>query len=216
METCTKGKRKSEADTTEKKTLIAIPTMDFVAAPFCFSLANMRRIGHTKIAMISNSLIYHARNMLAAQAIEDGCDYVLWLDSDMAFDSGLMERLHADMLQGYDFVSALYFKRLLPTEPVIYREGGGVYTDYPQDQIFRIGGAGFGACMMRTEMIANLYNRYGPPFNPLPDGTGEDVAFCRRAIEAGYELYCDSRIKVKHAMNNLQIGEEHYKREKNG
>ena len=199
---------------TEGKTLIAIPTMGTVAAEFAFSLATMTRVGATKISMIHNTLVYQARNMLASEAIDDGCDYVLWLDSDVVFAPDLMQRLHADILQGYDFVSALYFKRQLPTEPVLRKEEGGVYTDYPKDDIFPIGAAGFGACMMKTAMIKDLYDRYGPPFNPPPDGAGEDIAFCRRAVTAGYKLYCDSRIKVRHIMTRLQIGEEHYRREK--
>ena len=109
----------SERGSTEGRTLIAIPTMDTVAAPFCLSLANLRRVGPTKIAMVSNSLVYQARNMLAAEAIDDECEYVLWLDSDMVFTADLMQCLHAHMLQGYDFMSALYFKRVLPTEPVV-------------------------------------------------------------------------------------------------
>ena len=203
----------SERGKADGRTLIAIPTMDTVAAPFCLSLANLRRVGPTKIAMVSNSLVYQARNMLAAEAIDDGCEYVLWLDSDMVFTPDLMQCLHVHMLLGYDFMSALYFKRVLPTEPVVYKRDGTPWTNYPQDMVFRIGAAGLGACMMKTALIKALWDRYGPPFNPGTDGTGEDIAFCKRATEAGYKLFCDSGIKVRHVMTGLQIGEEHFRRE---
>ena len=52
------------------KTLIAIPCMDNVAAPFAHSLATMEKTGECVISMNISSLIYDARNQLAAQALK--------------------------------------------------------------------------------------------------------------------------------------------------
>ena len=38
---------------------------------------------------------------------------------------------------------------------------------------------------------------YGAPFYPLM-GMGEDTTFCFRAGQAGFKMYCDSRIKIGH------------------
>jgi GT2 family glycosyltransferase len=38
---------------------------------------------------------------------------------------------------------------------------------------------------------------YGSPFYPLM-GMGEDMTFCFRARQAGFKLYCDSRVKIGH------------------
>ena len=65
------------------KTLIAIPCMDMVATGFCQSLAMLRKVGEVAITHVSGSLIYDSRNKVAIKAIELGCYYVLWFDSDI-------------------------------------------------------------------------------------------------------------------------------------
>lgn len=195
------------------KTLIAIPAMDYVATPFLFSLVTMQRYGASRVSIVSNSLVYQARNMLAAEAIDDGCDWILWLDSDMAFGRGLMTALFRDAEEyGADYVSGLYFKRQIPTVPLIKDMDLNVYLDYPTDAMFEVGGSGFGAVLTSARMVKDVYDRFGPPFTPLPDGTGEDFAFCHRARELGYKLWCDSRIKLHH-VGHFPIGEEHFDRE---
>ena len=186
------------------KYLIAIPTMDTMPVPFVAALLNLRRVGASRCSFVSNSLVYDARNMLAAEAIDTGADRVLWVDSDMTFDVDLMQRLAADMDEGRDFVCGIYFKRRYPMVPIISveRERDGkavteIYTDYPKDQIFEVSAAGFGACMMTTKLLKDVWDNYGNPFYPA-NGLGEDYSFCDRVKALGYKIYCDSRIKVGH------------------
>jgi len=113
--------------------------------------------------------------------------------------------------EGRDFVSGLYFMRRLPTKPLIlksaeqYEDEYGrqnfveTYEDYPRDSVFEIAGAGFGCCIMRMDMVKDLIERCkGNPFQPLPE-LSEDYSFCYRAKQAGYRLWCDSRIRPGHA-----------------
>jgi GT2 family glycosyltransferase len=73
------------------------------------------------------------------------------------------------------------------------------YEDYPKDSVFEIAGAGFGCCIMRMSMVKDLIERCkGNPFQPLPE-LSEDYSFCYRAKQAGYRLWCDSRIRPGHA-----------------
>lgn len=196
----------------EIKTLIAIPCMDMVAAPFAYSLARMRRVGLTKLSMMSNSLVHMARNMLAAEAVDTDCDRVLWLDSDIQFTPDLMEKLSAHMDDGLDYVSGLVFKRRFPTVPILFsrldEEGADVYTEYPRDRLFPVAGSGFGAVMTSTKMLREVFETFGSPFNLL-GVHGEDASFCIRAQNLGYKLYCDSRIKVGHC-GQFVFGEEYY------
>ena len=181
-----------------EKTLIAIPTLDTVPALFAHSLACMIRPETSRIVMLSNSLVYTARNALAAEAIQGGYKRVLWLDSDMAFRSDLMLRLNKHLDEGKDFITALYFKRVQPTAPIIYTRRDGKYlpfTDYPENAVFHIAGAGMGACMMTVDMLEAVAQG-GLPFTP--ESLGEDLEFCRRAIDKGYSLFCDSSIEAGH------------------
>lgn len=193
------------------KTLIAVPCMDTVPVPFVQSLLNLRKTNETAYAFNANSLIYDSRNTFVANAIGKGYDRILWLDSDMVFEPDLLERLSADMDEtGAEFVTALCFKRRMPTDPVIYKrlvygrkEDGKLrvkaepYKDYPKDSLFEIAGSGFGAVMTCTDLLKRVWDTYGPPFDPMTQ-IGEDLACCWRIGQLGVKMYCDSRIKAGH------------------
>lgn len=194
------------------KTLIAIPCMDMVHTAFMESLLNLQPVGDVGFKITCSSLIYDARNMLTKAAIDMNADRILWLDSDMVFHPTLMQKLSADMDEGREFVSAIYFARKNPVSPVIYKETGYTqdgkeltpfahkFMDYPRNQIFEIAGCGFGAVMMTTKLAKRIYAEFGAPFTPQP-GFGEDLSFCIRCEQSGVPMYCDSRIKVGHVGN---------------
>lgn len=188
------------------KVFIAIPAMESIPVDFANSLAQLKLMGETTINYSVGSLVYDSRNKLAQDAIDQNADYVLWLDSDMVFDPTLLERLMED-IQDKDFVSALYYLRKPPFKPVIYKtirlgifanEGVTVgYDDYPEDELFEIDGCGFGAVLLRTEMMKEILKRERFLFSPIL-GYGEDISFCIRAKRAGYQMWCDSKLKIGH------------------
>lgn len=203
------------------RTLIAVPCYDFVHADFTRSIMEMEKPEGTGFAMVTATLIYTARNLIAKKAIETGFDRVLWLDSDMTFPEDTLIRLSADMDEGADLVSGLYFTRKTPTVPCIQSEvvwevksDGWVetsatnYMDYPKDQVFKIAGCGFGCVMTSVDLLKRMCEKYGSPFYPLL-GMGEDTTFCWRAKKDGVDLYCDSRVKCGHIGSSV-INEETY------
>lgn len=187
------------------KTMIAVPCMDSVQTEFCRSLCNMKRVGSVQHSFTSCSLIYQARTDLGRIAIQEKTDFVLWLDSDVVFPDTLMVDLMEDM-KGRDMVTAVYHMRRPPYKPVIWtklRTGltgddsvSEVAEEYP-DELFEVEGCGFGAVMMRTEVLENVADRYHSLFEPLP-GFGEDLSFCLRARGCGYKIWCDPKIQVGH------------------
>ena len=196
------------------KTLIAVPCMDMVPVEFAASLMDLKKSEGCGYAFKANALIYDSRNSFVATAIDKGYDRILWLDSDMSFDPDTLLKLEADMDQGMDFVCGLCFKRHFPTSPVIYKRleyhnedaGNGkrrvkaeaeTYTDYPRDQVFEIQGAGLGCAIVRTDVLKEVWDKYGPPFDPMTQ-IGEDLACCLRIRNLGVKMYCDSRVKLGH------------------
>ena len=100
------------------KILIAVPAMDMVHTNFVRSLVGLKiPEGEIHYMIPQATLIYDARNMIAAEAVSGGFDRVLWLDSDMAFDRDLLIRLNARMDEGHDFVTGIYYSRKPPIEP---------------------------------------------------------------------------------------------------
>lgn len=203
------------------KTLVAIPCMDMVHTGFFKSVIGMRPVGEARFSLTASSLVYDARNNLAKQAIREGCDRILWLDSDMEFPGDLMQRLAADLDEGRDFVSGLYFRRRAPLAPVVYKqvdyrqspEGALTpqavpYDDYPKDSIIEVAGVGFGCCMMTTKVVEDMMKQFGLPFSPIL-GFGEDLSFCLRLTKMGIKMYCDTSIKCNH-IGFYEYGESDY------
>lgn len=189
----------------------------------------MIRPGDCRSAVMMSSLIYDARNQLAAKAVKDGFDRILWLDSDMQFDADLLVRLAEDMEQNdLDYVCGLYFARKAETHPIIYKDliynieperqvliaKAEKYEDYPKDGIFEIAASGFGAVLVKCSAVEKLIKAYGQPFSPMP-GFGEDITFCWRMKEQGMKMYCDSRVKLGH-MASLPITEAIYEAQRVG
>ena len=198
------------------KILIAVPSHDYVHAEFTRSLMGLAKPEDTGFVLITNTLIYNARNYIAQNAILSGFDRVMWLDSDMTFGPKTLLQLSADMDEGLDFVTGLYFTRREPISPCLHKElhwrvkpdgwvdtGAECYTDYPKNDIFEIACCGFGCCMTSVALLKRMVDKYGTPFYPLM-GMGEDTTFCFRCTENGEKLYCDSRVKCGH------IGQKQY------
>ena len=188
------------------KVFIAVPSMDTLPALFCQSLALLQRAGDTVIGFEVGSLVYNARNNLARQAIKAEADWVLWLDSDMVFSPDLLQRmLKVCTENGIDFLTALCFRRKPPFTPCLFDrldkiEKGASYTAIMSvpDGRFKVGGCGFAGVLMSTDVLMSVASKFnGRMFDPL-EGFGEDVSFCWRARQCGYDIWCDSEIEMGH------------------
>lgn len=192
------------------KNLIAVPCMDMMHTAFVKSFTEMDKPGETAFSFIQGTMIYEARNLIANNAIRCGFDRVMWLDSDMIIPRDAMVRLSKEMDTGKDYVTAMYYKRKPPINPVVCDQvkwfvhpDGNVetsatsYVDYPQDQVFEIAGSGFGCVMTSVDLLREVVEKFGSPFTPMM-GIGEDMAFCWRVARLGRKMYCDSRIQCGH------------------
>ena len=188
------------------KVFIAIPSLDTVPALFCQSLALLQRACDTIVGFQVGSLVYNARNELARQAIKSEADWVLWLDSDMVFEPDLLKKmLKVCEENDIDFLTGLCFRRKPPYTPTLFdrldkMEHGASYTtimSVPEGR-FKVGGCGFAGVLMSTDILLSVAARFGGRmFDPL-EGFGEDVSFCWRARQCGYEIWCDSDIELGH------------------
>lgn len=191
------------------KTLIAIPCMDMVHTSFMRSLVGLKLQGEVDYSIPQSTLIYDARNLIARQAVNEGFDRVLWLDSDMVFNPDLMERLGARLDEGHEMVTGVYYTRKQPIVPVLLSRCRIVdvmgmpipdtehFDEIPQD-IFEVEGCGFGCVMMSTKLLKDVMDEFGMfPFYPQL-GFGEDLAFCLRVQKLGRKIMCDGTIQCKH------------------
>lgn len=193
------------------KVLVAVPCMESVPAQFCQSLAMLNKVGECALAMQMGSLVYDSRNALAVEAINRGTDFVLWLDSDMVFTPDLLERMLASLKENQaDILTGVYYRRLPPYTPVLFdrlelREDGVVEAEKTvniKDGVHEVAGCGFGAVLMRSEVILSVLGKTGGLFTPT-HGIGEDLSFCLRARQTGYKIICDPTITLGHVGHTI-------------
>ena len=185
------------------KLLIAIPTNDYMHYQFVECLTKLvKRLDEDDIdydiAYQGATLVYVGRDKLANKAMNECYTHMLWLDSDMIFTDDLLDDL---MYSGKPFVTGIAHSRRAPHVSCIFKEiwpkvDRWEGCEYPI-QAFRIGGCGFVCVLIETEIVRNVYNKNGTAFFPMRE-LGEDLAFCKRATDMGYEIWAEPSVKLGH------------------
>ena len=216
-----------------KKILIAVPTREYidVDSEKCIRKLEkdmwLNKEFQVDVELIPGTVIHDLRFALAEIAIKGKYDYILWIDSDMVFNSfALYDLLEADK----DIVTAVCFMRRAPYEPCIYsklRMGRTLeedqiekYIDYPEG-VFEVEACGMAMCLMKVVVLEDIITKVGQPFFPVRSDhrtLGEDLSFCYRARECGYEIWCDPSIKLGHVAKSIVTKEffDAYRGAKNG
>lgn len=166
------------------------------------------------VGMVGEILVPYAREVLARQAVESGCDYLFMIDDDMLAPPDLFYKLAEN---DKDICAALAFTRNPDHKPVIYQviEGrdpmGNDYyqntfvVNYPKDTLVQCDAVGFGAVLIKVDVLKKIPS---PWFMGLV-GTGEDITFCYKAKKSGFEVWMDTRIKLGHLGDPTIVTEEY-------
>lgn len=182
------------------KLLIAIPCMDTVRYEFAESLANLCKhlsyIGvDYELEWHATSIIYLAREELTNKAVNDGYEYVLWLDSDMAFTPD-----HFDLLRSLktDFATGIYRSRRSPYAYVIkdINDTTSRQRVIPNEP-FEVAACGFGFVLIKTEVLYKVRANFMTCFTPTPS-SGEDYAFCERVRKMGIPIIAHPDVRPDH------------------
>lgn len=166
--------------------------------------------------------ITEGRNHVVRKFLATPAEWLLFIDSDMGFDPDSVERMleHANpdtvpILGGLAFAQRKGPERGLGARwfdhvPTVYRwvelphvAGAVPIANYPKDSLVKVDATGAAFLMIHRTALEGMR---GP--EPLPwfadtiyKGTifGEDITFCRRAIEAGYPVHVHTGIQTSHA-----------------
>ena len=148
-------------------------------------------------------------------------DYQLWIDSDIVFDTNKFWQLCDLSLNAEgeekEITAGWYATEDGKTTSVAhwldeedFRKNGGVMNHETVESIskrkkpFTVDYTGFGWVMIQKGVFEKLpYPWFAPKMQVFESGAvqdmcGEDVSFCLDAIEEGYEIWCDPRIRVGH------------------
>lgn len=203
------------ADVTPKiRVCVAIPSGDFVPMGFAYDLTQLVAATsinnpHIDIRMsnIQGTIISASRRELVKMAQKGGCDWILWLDSDMRFPRHALVRL---LSHNKPIVAANYCTRREPLRPVTFADDTDaetrVYSEVGATDLQEVASTGMG-CMLTHISIFDRLDGVGKPWFHFGWNTGqghlvgEDVWFCRRVRdELGEKIYLDHGLthSVKH------------------
>ena len=69
-----------------------------------------------------------------------------------------------------------------------------LFKDYDKNAMFKVGGCGSGFVLVK----ADVYKKIKKDWYSIIGNIGEDLSFCRRALENGYDIWCDATVKLGH------------------
>ena len=160
-----------------------------------------------------SSVIHYNRNVIAQLFIGD---YLLFIDSDMAWVPGDIQKLvEADK----DIAVGLCFNRTAPPSPVVLPLSGKInsYEDLPKTP-FEAWSSGCGFMLIKRVVLETFFSKKIWPFDPLllstleeslSAGYGnslefpsdlyfEDHSFCYKARVLGFEIWCVPSASIGH------------------
>ena len=148
-------------------------------------------------------------------------DYQLWIDSDIVFNT---QKFWQILLMDKDIAAGWYATEDGQTTSVAhwleeddFRNNGGVMNHETVESIqkrrkpFTVDYTGFGWLLIKNGVFEHTEMKY-PWFAPkmqvfesgeVQDMCGEDVSFCLDAKEAGFEIWCDPRVRVGHEKSRV-------------
>lgn len=157
-----------------------------------------------KLHLHEGCLVHQGRNNIASKCYDD---YLLFIDSDMAFPVDGLNKLIASKK---DIIGAVYYSRKSPNLPLVFKENEGKYSnyeDFPEDKVFECDAIGTGFLLISKKVLeafdkAINEKKFRLPFDFMHTEhhveLGEDMAFCNRAKQLGFKIYADPTIQMGH------------------
>lgn len=183
--------------------MIAVPAMEMVNAEFAqhLAMATANLVAHgikVNCAFNIGSVITIARRNLTDIFMKSDFEYIWWVDSDMKFPIDAPLRLLA---RNKDIVGANYRRRRFPNPNFTGMSGTpGNYTEFqttdnsPAMEMCDV--LPHGLVLVKRKVYETIpqphyLQEYIPTLNLE---IGEDIYFCQKCIENGFEVWCDQEL----------------------
>ena len=173
---------------------------------FSICLTLLRHPPNTRIDWGISTDIAGARNSLVQRSLEAGSEWILFLDDDMVFPDDLLLKMLA---HEKDIVSALYMRRAGDHSPLAFshRNEEGLYeavdlTQLPGEGLLKVHATGAGGLLIRSEVFRAIsaepnWFEHGR-VKDRDWNAAEDIIFCEKANEAGFDVYLDLGAPIGH------------------
>jgi hypothetical protein len=197
------------------KCVVLVPFTGFIHPGCERALQELERRGYPVRRVGGYAAIDQGRNQMATDALIDGFDETMWIDSDVEFHPDGADQLRA---HGLPICCGVYPQKgrralachVVPgTQQVVFGKAGGL-----NELLY----AGAGFLHVRRQVYLTVQHRLGLPvtnerfgspmipffqplLHPIEDGTwylAEDYAFCERARRCGFKIVADTTIRLWH------------------
>ena len=190
------------------KVAICVPCRDTVMTGFAFDLAKLcayegvtrcAKGGSLMIYQVPGTMIFNQRERLAEEALKDGADAILWVDSDMRFPKDALEIL---LSRDLPIVGVNATTRRFPVKPTaldIDPETNDLVKVNSKGKtgLEQVMGVGFGMVLIKKEVFQAAQKPWFWFEQTDKGGTiGEDIYFCAKAFDVGYQTVIDHDLSM--------------------
>ena len=158
---------------------------------------------HIHLALPVGGYAAQNRTMAVKMALKANDTHIMFIDSDMIFPPDGMARL---LGQDKDIIGCNYNQRRVPlvsTVKIANEKGKlikGSSKNFP-NKTFEVAALGTGFMLINLDVFKKIEKPWffaGFQEDKKDDFITEDVYFCRKAKDAGFQVWCDPTIDIKH------------------
>lgn len=195
----------------EVRLCIGIPThKEYCLYKFFSNYLKLIKPQYCQTYIYDDQPVSKCRNKIVQHAQEWGATHLLFLDDDMRLPENSIEVL---LNHDKDIVGLLAFKRKEPFLPVIYKQDPYdadrflTMIDYDKGLI-SVAATGTACMMIKMGVFKNInFPWFDFAHDPNYPGQmmSEDLYFCKRARDAGYQIWVDTN--DDHSIGHLGVAE---------
>jgi len=199
--------------------VIGIPSFGMVSTYFYQAMKSQQfpLVSSAFDKIVLNKKIDEARNEIVQFALDQGANYIYWVDDDVLPPPDAFLKMYT---HNKDIINGVYWSKSNPPMPLLFRNHlEGPYWDWHVGDLIEIDAAGMGLTLVKTDVYRKIEKEQGGPWYSVnygsfpgvqasPANNTEDLYFYWKARKAGYKIWADTSIQAYHydKTNNVMYG----------
>lgn len=196
--------------------VIGIPSFGSVSTYFYQAMKSQQYplVSSAIDKIVLNKPIAEARNEIVQFALDQGANYIFWVDDDVIPPPDAFLKLYN---QQKDIINGVYWSKSNPPMPLLFRNHlEGPYWDWHIGDLIEIDAAGNGLTLVKTDVYRQISEKVGGPwystqYASFPGikqsaaNNTEDLYFYWKAKQAGFKIWADTSVQAFHYEKNQQV-----------
>jgi SAM-dependent methyltransferase len=196
--------------------VIGIPSFGMVSTMFYQAMKGQQfpLVSSAFDKIVLNKPIAEARNEIVQFALDQGSNYIFWVDDDVIPPPDAFLKLYNHRK---DIINGVYWSKSNPPMPLIFRNHlEGPYWDWHIGDLIEIDAAGNGLTLVKTDVYRTISEKIGGPwysteYSSFKGATAsaanntEDLYFYWKARKAGFKVWADTSVQAFHYEKNSNV-----------